>query len=106
MEITVMKKANAHYTHERSHWEFSNGNAVWIDHEAAGAHVEDEHGSVDSAWENVSYVATRAFDFKDVITLFVDGGSVIALWRLHVPFVVIAVIFGIVFGLWLLKHKK
>ncbi len=65
---------------------------------------------VEATWESISYVAEKAYDFKDVWTLFVDGGSMLALWRLHVAFGVIALAGGLVFGIWLLhithEHKE
>ncbi len=63
---------------------------------------------VEKTWESVSYVAEKAYDFKDVGTLFVDGVSVSIMRHYDVPVGIIWLVGGLIFGLWLLHltHKK
>ncbi len=62
----------------------------------------------ESAWETVEYVADKAYDFKDIGTLFADGISVSIMKHYDVPIGVIYLIAGIIFGLWLfhVSHKS
>lgn len=88
--------------HTTNHWELSNGNLIYLEHER-GAHIDTEKESL-STWEKITFVAEKAYDSRDIGGLFFDG-SVIVLLRHTVSVPVLFLIGGIMLGLWMLRIK-
>ena len=57
---------------------------------------------IEATWESVSYVCEKAYDFKDIGTLFMDGVTVGIMKHWDVPAGVIWLVGGLIFGMFLL----